>query len=138
MNCHAPLAEQAAAFAAATTRKKGHRPEAQGLAASGNSCAGCHVRRHRHFGPPQRETGAVGPSAAASPHGGVTRAADFEKAEFCAACHQFSEDQDINGKPLENTVAEWRQSRQAAAGQTCQTCHMPDANICGTASMTRR
>jgi hypothetical protein len=32
----------------------------------------------------------------------------------------------LNGKLLENTYDEWRQSRYAAEGQTCQTCHMPD------------
>ncbi len=53
------------------------------------------------------------------------RTADFWKSDFCAVCHQFSPDQAINGKLLENTVEGWRQSPQAAAGQTCQSCHMP-------------
>lgn len=126
LNCHAPLAEQAQAFEAARKKGKGHLPEAQGLAAAGNSCGGCHLRGHTHFGPPQRGTGKVGPGDGGQPHGGVIRTADFERSEFCATCHQFSQDQAINGKPLENTVEEWRASPQAAAGQTCQTCHMPD------------
>lgn len=126
LNCHAPLAEQTAAFEQARATGKGHLPEAQGLAAAGNSCGGCHVRAHRHYGPPQRGTGAVGAGAADVAHGGVMRTADFEKSDFCAACHQFPQDQAINGKPLENTVAEWRDSPQAAAGQTCRSCHMPD------------
>jgi len=126
LNCHAPLAEQAAAFEAARRKHQGHLPKAQGLAAAGNSCGGCHLRCHTHFGPPQRETGAVGPSSSDQPHGGVTRIIDFERAGFCAACHQFPADQAIDGKPLENTVEEWRGSPQAAAGQTCQSCHMPN------------
>ncbi|MBI3444312.1 MAG: hypothetical protein HY055_02850 [Magnetospirillum sp.] len=126
LNCHAPLAEQAAAFEAARRQGKGHLAASQGLAAAGNSCGGCHVRGHKRFGPPQRGTAATGPSLGESPHGGVTRTADFERPEFCGTCHQFSADQAINGKPLENTVEEWRQSPQAKAGQTCQTCHMPD------------
>jgi hypothetical protein len=32
----------------------------------------------------------------------------------------------INGKPLENTVVEWRSSAAAREGKTCQSCHMPD------------
>lgn len=111
LTCHAPLAEQR---------------DDQDLAASGNLCAACHVRSHRRFGPPQRETGAIGPSDPTGPHGGVVRSADFEKSDFCAACHQFSQDQAINGKPLENTVAEWQASPAARDGQTCQSCHMPD------------
>lgn len=125
MNCHAPLAEQKSAFAAALGKGAGHRAEDQGLAASGNSCAGCHLRGHRRFGPPQRGTGAVGPGDASAPHGGAMRTADFERAEFCAACHQFPPDQAVNGKPLQNTVEEWRASPQAARGETCQSCHMP-------------
>ena len=126
LNCHAPLAEQAAAFEMARKKGKGHLPEAQGLAAAGNSCGGCHLRGHQRFGPPQRGTGAVGRVAGDLPHGGFTGSTEFERSEFCAACHQFASDQAINGKPLENTVEEWRASPQAAAGQTCQTCHMPD------------
>lgn len=126
MNCHAPLAEQMTAFEAAKARGKGHAPKEQGLAAMGNSCGGCHVRGNRRFGPPQRDTGAVGLSPADHPHGGVARSPDFERSEFCAACHQFPQDQAINGKPLENTVAEWRASPAAAEGKTCQSCHMPD------------
>ncbi|EME69542.1 hypothetical protein H261_12849 [Paramagnetospirillum caucaseum] len=126
LNCHAPLAEQAAAFEAARKKGKGHLPEAQGLAAAGNSCGGCHLRGHQRFGPPQRGTGAVGRIAGDLPHGGFTGSTSFQSPEFCAACHQFPADQAINGKPLENTVEEWRSSPQAAAGQTCQSCHMPD------------
>lgn len=125
MRCHAPLAEQHRDFEAARTRGVADRPEGQGLAATGNGCAGCHVRGHRRFGPPQRETGATGQSEETGSHGGVYRAAWFESSAFCAVCHQFPQDYAVNGKPLENTVAEWRASPQAARGITCQGCHMP-------------
>lgn len=126
LQCHAPLAEQRQAFEAARAHGKGHMPDAQELAAAGNSCGGCHLRAYRRFGPPQRGTGEVGPSDTNGPHGGAFRTKDFETSDFCAVCHQFSQDQAINGKPLENTVTEWRTSPQAASGQSCQSCHMPD------------
>lgn len=126
LNCHAPLAEQAADFEAARQKGKAHLPQAQGLAAAGNSCGGCHLRGHQRFGPPQRGTGALGPITGDLPHGGFTGSTHFQSPEFCGACHQFPTDQAINGKPLENTVEEWRASPQAAQGQTCQSCHMPD------------
>jgi hypothetical protein len=126
MQCHAPLAEQRQAFEAARGKGKAHLAAEQGLAAAGNPCAGCHVRSNRRFGPSHRYTGAVGQSAPGGPHGGVMRTADFEKSEFCAACHQFSQDQAINGKPLENTNVEWQASPAASEGKTCQSCHMPD------------
>ncbi len=126
MKCHAPLAEQREAFEAARQAGGAHRSTGQGLAAAGVICASCHLREHRRYGPPQRQTGLTGPSDAAAPHGGVQRAAWFEDSEFCAACHQFPQDYAINGKPLENTLAEWRASPFAAKGMSCQGCHMPD------------
>lgn len=126
MQCHAPLAEQVQAFETARRKGTAYRPQAQGLAAAGNSCGGCHLRDFNRFGPPERDTGAVGQSDSSGPHGGAFRTADFEKSEFCAVCHQFPEDQAVNGKPLENTVVEWRVSPAAAEGKTCQSCHMPD------------
>ena len=63
MHCHAPLAEQLVAFEAARALGVAHVREQQGLAAAGNGCGGCHLRQHEHFGPPQRGTGAIGPSS---------------------------------------------------------------------------
>ena len=126
MQCHAPMAEQREAFEAARRRIESHPFTDRGLADAGNSCAGCHLRSHRHFGPPQRDTGAVGPSNASTPHGGVMRVAEFEKSEFCASCHQFPQSQAINGKPLENTLVEWERSPAARSDTTCQSCHMPE------------
>ena len=126
MRCHAPLAEQREAFEAARAEGEAHLPAAQGLAAAGNSCAGCHVRGHRRYGPPQRDTGAIGQSETTASHAGVIRTPDFEKSEFCSACHQFPQSYAINGKPLENTYVEWQASPQAKYGISCQACHMPD------------
>ena len=126
MQCHAPLAEQRQAFEAARRGGRPHVPAEQGLAAAGNSCGGCHVRGHRRFGPPQRGTGAVGQSDPDGPHGGVLRTADFQESDFCSGCHQFPQGWAVNGKPLENTVVEWRDSPAAREGKTCQSCHMPD------------
>ncbi|MBL4894562.1 MAG: hypothetical protein JKY59_06790 [Emcibacter sp.] len=126
MECHAPLAEQKQDFATAVAAGKAHLAPAQGLASVGNSCAGCHIRENKRFGPPQRDSGKVGQSDSDNPHGGVFRTVDFEKSDFCASCHQFPQEYAINGKPLENTVAEWQASPQAAQGISCQNCHMPD------------
>lgn len=126
MRCHAPLAEQRQAFEAAQREGKAHLSAEQGLAAAGNSCGGCHLRGHRRFGPPQRDTGALGQSDTSAPHGGVMRTPDFERSEFCAVCHQFPQERAVNGKPLENTFVEWRASPAARDGKSCQSCHMPD------------
>ncbi len=127
MRCHAPLAEQKAlmaiehgwpaAPAAAPPAYVSEQLHRQGLV-----CAACHVRAHTRFGPPPR---AVSPTPV--PHGGFRAHTAFEDSRFCAGCHQFPDSGTrLNGKLLENTYEEWRTSRAAAAGQTCQTCHMPE------------
>jgi hypothetical protein len=121
LQCHAPLAEQRIAFEAARVQGDAASAEHQGLAASGNGCGGGHVRAYHRFGPPERGTGAVGPSAQTSPHGGVMRTTAFEQSDFCGTCHQFGAETAVNGKPLQNTYVEWRASPQAEQGARCQT-----------------
>src|SRR5207247_304862 len=58
---------------------------------------------------------------------GVTLTPAYLASEFCRGCHQFGpEGYALNGTLLENTYAEWKASRFAAAGVQCQDCHMPD------------
>lgn len=108
--CHAPRSEQV------------ERVEREGAVAAlgraGVECAGCHVRDHRRHGPrdlPQ------------TPHGAVEGLGRYREASFCAPCHQFdATGLAVNGKPLQDTWNEYLASPQAAAGVTCQACHMPD------------
>ncbi|WP_236075354.1 multiheme c-type cytochrome [Mariprofundus sp. EBB-1] len=92
---------------------------------TGVSCAVCHVRNGDRFGPPPRVSGAVGKQDTPA-HGGFTATKDFEQSQFCASCHQFPDYMAINGKPLENTLTEWKNSSFPDKGVTCQVCHMPD------------
>jgi cytochrome c554/c'-like protein len=128
IRCHAPLAEQADGLVAALSAKtvphapRGERP----LHEQGVVCAACHVRGGRWYGPPRRDGSGPAGDTAAFPHGGWTASSAFEDSRFCAACHQFGKDDyALNGKPLENTYEEWRASRHAREGRTCQSCHMP-------------
>lgn len=139
--CHAPLAEQLyrdAGDVEATLRTLLDVPEGFSwdadldskqaklpLRHAGVTCAVCHVRQGQRFGPPRRDNAAVGHLDGAA-HGGFVATKDFESSQFCASCHQFPQDYAINGKPLENTVFEWKNSRFAHEGVQCQTCHMPD------------
>jgi hypothetical protein len=139
LNCHAPLAEQKYSSnqdMLDSLKSKLQHPvgfsesgelsvESQPLSHAGVTCAACHVRGWERFGPPQRVTGAVGKVTGLA-HGGFTATKDFEKSNFCASCHQFPQSYAINGKPLENTVKEWEESRFAGEGVQCQGCHMPD------------
>ena len=124
--CHAPVAEQRRELYEAG-QLVANRDFDPALQARGIICASCHLRGHEHFGPPRRDGSTVNraPRERLS-HGGVTRTGAFLRAEFCASCHQFGADGlALNGKPLENTYAEWRQSPAARRGLQCQNCHMP-------------
>jgi len=125
--CHAPLAEQRPLVRGARGLETNPAFD-PALRDKGLVCAGCHVRAHARFGPPRRD----GSLASALPrerlpHGGVTRTPAFLRSEFCRGCHQFGSDGfALNGKPLEDTYAEWKASPFAARGVQCQDCHMPD------------
>jgi hypothetical protein len=119
-SCHTPLAEQIP-FGPTLGANPAFDPQ---LRAQGIPCAGCHVRSHRYYGPPARADAATVPEPA--PHGGFEVREEYLQSRFCAECHQFFDDPGVNGKPIENTFAEWQQSPQAAAGRQCQDCHMPD------------
>lgn len=90
------------------------------LARQGIVCAACHVRDGVVYGPPPDPAKPRRPS----PHP-VRHTPYFESAEFCRACHQFSPDDAINGKPLENTYEEWKHGSWGAQDVACQKCHMP-------------
>ncbi len=88
-------------------------------------CAGCHIRNWRWYGPPSLK--GTDPNSSALPHKGFAERSFFEESAFCGACHQFPEGWfSLNGKPLENTLEEWKSSAYPAKGITCQKCHMPE------------
>ena len=131
IRCHAPLAEQADGLAATIAKAGRAAPKAAmtpALHEQGLVCAACHMRAHESFGPPRRDASAPTASErAALPHNGFTATTAFQDARFCAACHQFQPDEyALNGKLLENTYEEWKASRHAREGRSCQSCHMPE------------
>jgi hypothetical protein len=130
--CHAPLAEQMEQVesrdAAGRVGFAGNPDFSRSLQGEGVACPVCHVRAWERFGPPRRD-GSPDPATprSALPHHGATRTAAFLRSEFCKPCHQFGADgYSLNGKLLENTYEEWRQSPYARQGVQCQDCHMPD------------
>ena len=118
LSCHAPLDEQQA-----VNEDGSANPSHQdGLAASAVGCASCHIRQHTRSGPPKD----VAPNPA-GPHGGYEAKAEFKSAQMCESCHDFKDGQkSLEGKLLQETWDEWRRTRFAAEGVTCQSCHMPE------------
>ncbi len=118
LSCHAPARRQWRQVRAAL---KGQPLAA--LARQGVTCADCHVRGYRRFGPPLEPYLAAGDIV----HGGFTPRTGFTRSRFCISCHQFHRNgARLQGSLLENVYGEWRASRYAREGMTCQACHMPD------------
>ncbi len=118
--CHTPLEEQQPV----TSEGEPNPAYDPALRDQGMVCATCHVRAHEHRGPPRRAD--LPPLAESLPHGGFVARDEFTQARFCASCHQFFGRPGPSGRPIQNTFVEWEDSPHAEAGDTCQSCHMPD------------
>lgn len=99
------------------------------LSREGITCDYCHsivsVDLARRDQPFTVETDGVkrGPLADAdSPVHKVAASPLHESSEFCAGCHEYTNERGI---PILSTYSEWKSSPQAAQGVTCQKCHMP-------------
>ena len=126
--CHAPLAEQQkrAKLGAGPFANWGKNPiHDRKLEMHGLACAACHVRDWRVHGPPKKETPeGVDDTTRSGPHAGVERTPFFDRAEFCMGCHQHTFP-GPNGKAIQNTYNEWKNSLWGKEGVACQSCHMP-------------
>lgn len=113
--CHAPLVQEPAGEDSAS------RARADTLARRGIDCAVCHVRGGRVLG--VRGRGDSDHAAASD--------ARLATSAFCGSCHQFNfpapepgrRPRYHPGRPLQNTLREWEQSRHS--DKPCQACHMP-------------
>ncbi|MBI5588674.1 MAG: hypothetical protein HY889_09970 [Deltaproteobacteria bacterium] len=125
--CHAPLALQNEVIVDESgSGEKTYLSNSsydEKLKLSGVSCAACHVREGNVFGPLSPNHGDFKTGVKAD-HASVQKEF-FEKAEFCAACHQLDEGYDLNGKLIVNTYMEWKESEYGKNRIACQSCHMP-------------
>jgi len=132
-SCHTPLAEQQDLLQDKNGEWQSNPLFDRKLQHQGLVCAACHVRQHQRYGPPRRAspdvTGkiTIADEGGKLPHNGFTAQSAFGKSAFCSGCHQFGpDDYALNGKPIENTYQEWKQSDYPEKNVQCQTCHMPD------------
>ncbi|MBI4665181.1 MAG: hypothetical protein HY751_02090 [Nitrospinae bacterium] len=123
--CHAPLAEQQEFKSASGGGYAPNRGYDGRLKHAGVSCAVCHVRYGKVYGPPRNGKLETAQSDLRG-HNGYYARDFYGKSEFCAACHQLNDGYKLNGKLLVNTYAEWQKSNWAKDGVQCQNCHMPN------------
>ena len=46
----------------------------------------------------------------------------YSSSEYCGGCHKYSNQY---GVPISDTIGEWKKTKYAKQGVTCQSCHMP-------------
>ncbi len=120
--CHLPLAAQHDQLAAGYVDGDITRPRLQDnpsfdltLMSEGVTCAACHVRDGKVLGT-HATTNAPHP---------VVVSPELTSSELCATCHQLTWPE--ADRPFYDTYGEWKASAYAAAGVTCQDCHMAPA-----------
>jgi RNase P subunit RPR2 len=130
--CHAPLTEQAITIDLLTNKNNT-------LAKEGINCASCHIRSGDVF---SLEKLSLKKLSSVNQHNSqqtlqaqhqnlslsseISASDKFNQALFCASCHQFpASGRKLNGKLLQNTYIEWKNSPFAEQGIVCQDCHMP-------------
>jgi len=122
LDCHAPLGEQRMYV---RTEKGGYTKNLSldnKLLSKGVTCAGCHVRKHKRYGPAPKK-----PVEPPLPHGGFVTVENFGSSRFCRPCHQFEKHhRRINGKLVEDTYEQWKKSEYSKRGVSCAGCHMPE------------
>ncbi|MBI4681328.1 MAG: hypothetical protein HY753_09060, partial [Nitrospirae bacterium] len=134
--CHAPMMEQSEVRMQGQGAKDKYIKNPyfdDRLKLTGISCAVCHIREGKVYGPPKKQgqgsrvkgQGARGKRQGKIAHDFIEKDF-FEKSGFCAACHQLEEGYELNGKLLVNTYMEWKESIYGQNNITCQNCHMPD------------
>jgi Cytochrome c554 and c-prime len=122
--CHAPLPEQTEAWPRTADAAAPWLPnpafDAE-LRHQGITCAACHVRGWRRFGPPH-----LAASLLPLPGYPRTELAVYQRGDFCLPCHQLPARQALEGRPLLNTYKEWLDGPYFRRGIQCQHCHMPN------------
>lgn len=124
MNCHTPLENQLPRLVAGLRDDRLDRPVFvsnpgfdANLQKDAITCATCHVKDGVVLGP-------YGDTK--SPHP-VAKSEALLKPDVCTQCHQAqARFDDLNLICVFNTGAEYDASPQAAEGQRCQSCHMPE------------
>ena len=135
VNCHAPLAEQAAEvksnLAWYLARGQLRHDEAEvikyqpeTLAAEGITCVVCHVRGGMVLSSSPDEH---------SPHP-VQQIDEYSGPELCKGCHEFHFPVIENGRFMagkvaaQSTITEWERWRAEGGKESCVDCHMPNGS----------
>jgi hypothetical protein len=117
LSCHAPLLKQAEPEIIRQVTASVLAKETEKLAGFEVGCVACHSAGNGVF------SGPIGDPQDNSFHASKY-AGSYKEASFCASCHTWSS----SAVPCSDVYTDWKKSRAAKRGATCQSCHMGEAS----------
>jgi Cytochrome c554 and c-prime len=116
-SCHAPLLKNAEPWVVRQVTTFVLAKETNNLDGFEVGCASCHIEGSRLFSGPIR-------SPQDNPFHASKFSTSYKEASFCATCHTSTPPT----IPCSDVFTDWKKSRAAKQGTTCQACHMGEAN----------
>jgi mono/diheme cytochrome c family protein len=121
LSCHAPLLKHAAPDVVRRVTDIVLAKETKKLDGFEVGCAACHVPANRVFSGPIEKP-------QENPFHLSKFSTSYRESSFCADCHAWTS----STVPCSDVYSEWKKSRAAKQGTTCQSCHMAERS--GTAA----
>jgi hypothetical protein len=117
LSCHAPLLKHAGPELVRQVTGSVLARETEKLAGFEVGCVACHSTGDRIFaGPIEKPQD--------NPFHLSKFSSSYREASFCADCHRWT----ASTIPCSNVYTDWKTSRAATQGTTCQSCHMAETS----------
>jgi Cytochrome c554 and c-prime len=117
LSCHAPLLKHAGPEIVRQVASSVLARETEKLAGFEVGCVACHLTENRIFaGPIEKPQDNLFHLSKFSP--------SYREASVCADCHTWT----ASTIPCSNVYTDWKISRAAKRGATCQSCHMAETS----------
>jgi hypothetical protein len=117
LSCHAPLLKHAGPEIVRQVADSVLARETEKLAGFEVGCVACHVVENRVFSGPIKKP-------QDNPFHLSKFSPSYKEASFCADCHTWTSSK----IPCSNVYTDWKISRAAKGGVTCQSCHMAETS----------
>jgi hypothetical protein len=126
-NCHAPLLKGADREVIRQVSDFVRSKETSRLEGFEVGCVACHLDKNRAFSGPIR-------NPADNPFHVSNFSPSYKSASFCSTCHMSQ----ASTVPCSDVYSDWKKSKAAGQGKTCQSCHMPQqSGLAGTGGALR-
>lgn len=126
-SCHAPLLKNAEPQVVRQVTAFVLAKEIKRLDGFEVGCVGCHLDEGRVF------SGPIG-NPQENPFHASKFSTSYKEASFCATCHMWAS----STVPCSDVYSDWKKSRAAKQGTTCQACHMAERSGIAAAGAPQR